>query len=108
MIKESINSSKVYCKYPKINAWKYYEYVLIVAKCIVNEEGKILTSEEIEGINSSKVYCKCYFFIPSFYIFKVLIVAKCIVNIWECKTLNNKELVLIVAKCIVNVLKKQV
>ena len=49
----------MYCKYNSISFSFNSLTVLIVAKCIVNEEGKILTVREIE----------------------VLIVAKCIVNV---------------------------
>ena len=44
-----INSSKVYCKCRWYSLCIFvYVKVLIVAKCIVNEEGKILTVEDIE------------------------------------------------------------
>ena len=48
VIPNSINSSKVYCKLNKIKFKDRAYNVLIVAKCIVNEEGKILTAEEIQ------------------------------------------------------------
>ena len=53
-----INSSKVYCKF-NIRLFKsQINYVLIVAKCIVNV--KSIFPEEVFKlrINSSKVYCK--------------------------------------------------
>ena len=70
----------MYCKYNSISFSFNSLTVLIVAKCIVNEEGKILTVREIE----------------------VLIVAKCIVNISLTTSFSALFLVLIVAKCIVN------
>ena len=39
--------------------------VLIVAKCIVNENSAVYWVGGAEGINSSKVYCKLYLVLPS-------------------------------------------
>ena len=58
---QSINSSKVYCKFDTSYYYRQYRNVLIVAKCIVNYYGKAM-----DGIT-----------------WFVLIVAKCIVNIYN-------------------------
>ena len=54
----SINSSKVYCKWH----WQFNTFrsccVLIVAKCIVNLVLFYFSYSISPGINSSKVYCK--------------------------------------------------
>ena len=75
--------------------------VLIVAKCIVNSE--VVTDGDIsQGINSSKVYCKCSSTSFNAFIVLVLIVAKCIVNCIIPFYFTTIPYVLIVAKCIVN------
>ena len=75
-----INSSKVYCKYRSLSPFFQAYFVLIVAKCIVNNYSKV------ENITESNV----------------LIVAKCIVNGFSGDLQLTGQLVLIVAKCIVN------
>ena len=77
---DSINSSKVYCKFVRVSYCQDAYYVLIVAKCIVNYELLI------------KHFTASY----------VLIVAKCIVNIFIASAIAASIFVLIVAKCIVN------
>ena len=76
----SINSSKVYCKYLYC-LYQILQYiVLIVAKCIVNMYHVITGRIEAYSINSSKVYCKCASSLVGIRYIIVLIVAKCIVN----------------------------
>ena len=77
---DGINSSKVYCKYLSFIEQIEDTCVLIVAKCIVNEN---------DENNKAEIY-------------NVLIVAKCIVNTTINYKINNEKGVLIVAKCIVN------
>ena len=79
-LQDGINSSKVYCKYCWNNNSDKCSIVLIVAKCIVNDDFVALLENEtdvlivakcivnkltgysdrssIASINSSKVYCK--------------------------------------------------
>ena len=70
----------MYCKFVILAAKGLRLLVLIVAKCIVNEE-------VAEFIADTTV---------------VLIVAKCIVNLGSRFNLDELNYVLIVAKCIVN------
>ena len=77
---DSINSSKVYCKFISLHC----------------------NSSDNLSINSSKVYCKYKIVIRSYFYFLVLIVAKCIVNAIQTTGQQALGMVLIVAKCIVN------
>ena len=73
----------MYCKLINIRMMMKQGMVLIVAKCIVNDENAQL----IVGI------------------YEVLIVAKCIVNLSQVDLNEIAGAVLIVAKCIVNIKK---
>ena len=78
-----INSSKVYCKWGFCSSIFASSFVLIVAKCIVNNSRHFSVH----------------------YSMKVLIVAKCIVNYIKRIAVAGMTMVLIVAKCIVNFAK---
>ena len=77
----SINSSKVYCKCHFVFFVVKFNFVLIVAKCIVNPLVILIFQYKL----------------------LVLIVAKCIVNNLLSSRNSPIHVVLIVAKCIVNI-----
>ena len=121
---ESINSSKVYCKFFQNKEWLFphkvlivakcivnflylsffisEDTVLIVAKCIVNQDKKFKERWRGYGINSSKVYCKfswhLWFFPSVLRINSSKVYCKSSEVIHTCPSTS----VLIVAKCIVN------